>query len=113
MIEQGDIWWGDLGTPVGSAPGYHRPLLIIQADRFNRSRIDTVLCLPLTSNLAHRAFPVTMILPATATGLPRDSIVNATQSATVDRRQLHDRVGRIERRLLDQVLDLMIELIGR
>ena len=73
MIAQGEIWWADLGEPIGSAPGYRRPVLIVQCDAINASRIGTAVCVPLTSNLKWGDAPGNVILRASITGLPKDS----------------------------------------
>ncbi|HSN15575.1 MAG TPA: type II toxin-antitoxin system PemK/MazF family toxin, partial [Anaeromyxobacteraceae bacterium] len=74
MIAQGEVWWADLTDPVGSEPGYRRPVLVVQGDAFNRSRIATVVCVPLTSNLRGSEAPGNVPLAARSTGLERDSV---------------------------------------
>ena len=90
--------------PAGSAPGYRRPVVIVQCDAFNRSRIATIVCIPLTSNLRLAEAPGNVILPATLTGLPRDSVANVSQIFAVDRDFLVDEVGRIPRSALAEIL---------
>ena len=90
MIERGDVCWIDLGE---SAAGDHRPatlrpVVVVQADAYNRSRLATTVVVSLTSNLAAAAKPGNVFLPASATGLPKDSVVNVTQLATVNRYEL-------------------------
>lgn len=79
VIAQGDVWWADLPDPVGSAPGFRRPVVVVQGEAFNRSRIDTVVCVPLTSNLRWVEAPGNVQLGSRSTGLPRDSVANVSQ----------------------------------
>lgn len=104
VIEQGDIWWAELGDPVGSTPVYRRPVLVVQADAFNQSRIGTIVCVPLTSNLKWSRTPGNVVLTASETGLDRDSVTNCSGIAALDREQLTERVGKVLRRKLELVL---------
>lgn len=110
---RGSVWWVDLADPVGSVPGYRRPVLVVSADRFNRSTIDTVLGVVITSNLALAAAPGNVRLPKRAAGLPKASVVNVSQLVTLDRAQLLEHVGRVDDRTLADVdtgLRLVLEL---
>ncbi len=100
---RGEIWWADLTDPLGSAPGYRRPVVIVQADSFNRSRLRTLIAVTLTSNLYLVDAPGNVLLPAKATGLPKDSVANVSQLATIDRDRLTERVGRISGPLLNDL----------
>ena len=113
MIGQGEIWWADLGEPVGSAPGYRRPVLVVQCDGINASRIGTVVCVPLTSNLKWGDAPGNVVLPARATGLPKDSVANVSLIVSLYKQQLTDRAGKITRRQLDLVLSGIDVILGR
>ena len=113
MIERGSIWWTDLGEPRGSEPGYRRPLLIIQADAFNRSRIQTVVAAVLTTNLHLVDAPGNVLVPATASGLRRDSVANVSQLITVNRDDLEERSGQVDAatmRRVDAGLRLVLAL---
>jgi len=103
VIERGEIWWADLGEPAGAEPGYRRPVLVVQADAFNRSRIETVVVVVLTSSLRLVAAPGNVLLSARDSGLPRDSVANVSQVATLDRVVLTERAGRLSRRLMARV----------
>ena len=103
MIERGEIWWADLSEPLGSEPGFRRPVLIVQSDAFNRSRLRTVVAVVLTSNVRLVDAPGNVLLPAKAAGLPKDSVANVSQVITLDRDFLSDRAGRIRGRLLSDV----------
>lgn len=113
MIARGEIWWADLGEPVGSPPGFRRPVVVIQGDSFNRSRIATVVCVPLTSNMRWADAPGNVALDPSATGLPVDSVANVSQVSTLDRSVLLERVGRLPEHKLDLVLYGIDILLGR
>ncbi len=103
VIERGGIYWADLGTPVGSRPAKRRPVLVISADTYNRSRLATILVAVITSNTALATMPGNVFMPATATGLPRDSVVNVTALVTLDKTDLTDRAGTAPPSLLGEV----------
>ena len=83
-IAQGEVWWAELPTPAGSAPGFRRPVVVIQGNALNRSRVATTICVPLTSNLRWADAPGNVLLTARASGLPKDSVANASQIVTVE-----------------------------
>ena len=97
------MWWADLADPRGSEPGYRRPLLVIQADSFNRSRIRTIIAVVLTSNLRLVDAPGNVLIPARASGLRKDSIANVSQIVTLDRAYLVELVGTMDSKTLRQV----------
>lgn len=103
MIERGEVWWADVDEPVGSRLGRRRPVVVVSADSFNASRINTVLVAMITSNTALAAAPGNVRVPEPAAGLGKDSVVNVSQLTTLDRRQLTDRTGRLPADLLDQL----------
>lgn len=104
VIAQGDVWWADLGEPVGSQPGFRRPIVVVQGNSFNRSRISTVVCVPLTSNLRLADAPGNVLLESESTGLPKDSVANVSQPITLDRESLTERVGSLPSAKLDLVM---------
>lgn len=95
VIRRGDLWWAALGPPAGSEPGYRRPILILQANSFNQSKIRTVIGAVVTSNLRLAEAPGNVLLSKRQSGLPRESVVNVSQVLTLDRSILSDRIGRI------------------
>lgn len=103
VVERGQVWWADLDEPRGSEPGFRRPLLIVQDDAFNRSRIPTVLAVVLTSNLRLVDAPGNVLIPAKAAGLPKDSVANVSQIVTLDRDYLTAPAGKIRGPLLKNV----------
>ncbi len=93
MIRQGELYWLDVGMPLGSAPGYRRPFVVIQNNVFNRSPINTAVVCALTANLRRAEAPGNVLLHSREAGLPRQSVVNVTQIYTVDKQELKDRIG--------------------
>jgi mRNA interferase MazF len=113
VIQRGEIWWAELDEPRGSEPAHRRPLLVVQNDAFNRSRIATIIAVVLTSNLRLLDAPGNVLLPARASGLKKDSVANVSQVVTIDRDSLVKRAGRLETALMhdvDQGLRLALAL---
>ena len=112
-IAQGEIWWADLPLPGGAGPGFRRPLVVVQGNPLNRSRLPTVVCVPLTSNLAWEAAPGNTLVSAKASGLPKDSVANASQLFAIDRSFLSTRVGKLAPKRLEQILASVDVVLGR
>jgi mRNA interferase MazF len=104
-VTRGEIWWARLPQPFGSEPGFHRPVVIVQADRFNRSRISTVIAVAITRNLRLCTAPGNVYLPKSASGLDHDSVVNVSQLVTLDRRRLNRLMGHVPRFKLHELED--------
>jgi len=113
VIEQAEIWWADIDEPVGSGPGFRRPVLVVQCNALNRSRIATVVCVPLTSNLKWADAPGNVLLPKSETGLPQDSVANVSLIVALDKALLTDRVRKIPRRRVELVLSGIDAVLGR
>jgi mRNA interferase MazF len=113
LVVQGEVWLADLGQPVGSVPGYRRPVVIVQGALLNGSRISTIICIPLTSNLDWASIPTCRRLSAKATGLDRDSVAQASQILTADRSQLIEPIGRISERQLALLMARLDVALGR
>lgn len=113
VIAQGEVWWADLADPIGSSAGYRRPVLVVQGEALNASRIATALCVPLTSNFKWADAPGNVLLPALETGLDRDSVANVSLLVAVDKAQLDERVGQVARRTLERVLAGVDVVLGR
>jgi mRNA interferase MazF len=113
VISQGEVWWADLPAPVGSAPGFRRPVVVVQGEALNRSRISTVLCVPLTSNLRWADAPGNVMLSARVTGLPKDSVANVSQVLTLDRGLLTERVGKLPPAKLELLFTGIDIVLGR
>lgn len=113
VISQGDIWWAALPEPVGSGPGFDRPVVIAQGDTFNRSQLATVVVIPLTSNTWLAAMPGNVLLSSGNTGLPKDSVANVTQIIAIDRSLLTEQIGRISQRHLELLWKGLDTLLDR
>jgi mRNA interferase MazF len=103
VIRRGEIYWVDLGSGTGSRPAKMRPVVVVQDDRYNDSRLATTVVAALTSNVDLARLPGNVLVPAVLSGLTKDSVVNATALATVDRTELADRVGAVPADLMDRV----------
>lgn len=103
VIRRGQVWWVDFGAPRGSEPGFRHPALVLQRDEVNASRISTVVVCVLTSNKAMASAPGNTLLPKQHTGLPKDSVANASQLATLNKGDLEELAGTVPRHLLDEV----------
>lgn len=112
-VAQGEIWWAELPEPAGSAPGFRRPVVVVQGNALNRSRIGTVVCVPLTSNLTWADAPGNTLLSAKMAGLPKDSVANASQIVTIDRSLLTKRVRRLGPKQFAQILHGIDVVLGR
>ena len=112
MIQRGEIWWADLPEPRGSEPGFKCPLLIVQSEDFNRSRIQIVLCVVMTSNLRLAEAPGNVLLEKRYTGLPKDSVANVSQIMTVDKGAFIDKAGEVHAKLLLQIESGMKLVLG-
>ncbi len=97
-MQRGSIWWASVPDPVGAMPGYRHPVLIVQANSFNRSRIRTVLAVILTSNLELAKAPGNVLLTARSTGLTKDSVANVSQILTIDKALLTEEVGQLNQK---------------
>jgi mRNA interferase MazF len=112
-IQRGEIWWADLAVPRLSEPGFRRPVLIVQADSFNRSRIQTVIVAVITGNLELIKAPGNVLLPSRLSGLPHDSVINISQLLTLDRQFLTEYAGVVSKRLqtaVDEGIRLVLEV---
>ncbi len=104
-MQRGEIWWAGLPVPGGSGPGYRRPVLIVQADAFNRSRIGTIIAAAISSNLRLAEAPGNVFLGRRQSRLPKDSVVNISQLVTLDRKYLSGRVGKLSLKQMSAVDD--------
>lgn len=112
-MERGEIWWADLPAAKGSGPAKRRPVLVVQSDAFNASRIQTVIAAVITSNLELAAAPGNILLRRRETKLPKDSVINVSQLITLDRSYLTEQISQLPKRLLgalDEGLRLVLSL---
>jgi len=103
VIHRGSICWADLAEAPGSKPARRRPVLVIQSDPYNASRLGTTLAAVITTNTSLAAMPGNVFLPVTASGLPRDSVVNVTALVTLDKADLDPEVGRLPASLMADI----------
>ncbi|MDX1979499.1 MAG: type II toxin-antitoxin system PemK/MazF family toxin [Bryobacteraceae bacterium] len=113
VVGQGEVWWADLPSPAGSGPGYRRPVVVVQSDHLNRSRLATVVCVPLTSNLKFAEAPGNVLLSARAAGLPKDSVANPTQIVSLDKELLTERVAKLSKNAMASILSGIDIILGR
>ena len=102
-MKRGEIWWASLPEPSGSEPGYRRPVLIVQADEFNRSSIRTVICAAITSNLHLAGAPGNVQVSARSSGLSKPTVVNVSQLLSLDRTRLTERVKGLDAHSMNQI----------
>jgi len=113
VVQRREVWWADLDEPRGAEAGFRRPVLVVQADAFSRSRLQTVVCVVLTSNTRLLDAPGNVLVRQSESGLPRDSVANVTQVVTLDQRYLSERTGRIPPKTMAKVdagLRLVLDL---
>jgi mRNA interferase MazF len=113
VIVQGDVWWADLVEPRGSEPGFRRPVVVVQGNPLNRSRIATIVCVAVTSNLKWASAPGNVLIPSVHAGLPADSVANVSQIVTLDRSVFSEHAGRLPEPLLQLVLAGIDVVLGR
>lgn len=111
-LSKGDLYWVDFGPVLTSAPAKRRPAVVVQGDQYNRSRLATVVVAAITSNTALASYPGNVFLPASITGLPRDSVANVTALATIDRRDLAEYAGRLPLHLRAELDDGLRLVLG-
>ncbi len=113
VISQGEIWWADLPAPTGSGPGFRRPVVVVQGDALNQSRISTTICVPLTSNLKWALAPGNVSLSPRVTGLPKDSVANVSQVISLDKSLLSERVSKLPRQKLELLFSGIDLVLGK
>jgi len=111
-VRRGEVWWADFGEPFGSEPGDRRPVVVVQSDAMNKSKIGTVLLVPLTRTLAWAAAPGNVLCRPKDTGLKHASVANLSQLTVADRRRLVERAGVLSAALMQQVEDGMKLVLG-
>lgn len=102
-MTRGEIWWTNLRKPVGSEPGFKRPVLIIQSDVFNKSKINTVICLVITSNLNLAETGKNILLKKAESNLPKDSVINVSQIVTLDKEYLDECIGSVSQKIMQKL----------
>ena len=113
VVAHGEIWWADLPAPTGSGPAFRRPVVVVQGEALNLSRIATVICVPLTTNLRWADAPGNVLLPARVTRLAKDSVANVSQILSLDRDQLTECAGKLPRATIALILAGIDVALGR
>jgi mRNA interferase MazF len=108
---RGEIWWANLPRPRGSAPAKRRPVLIVQGDSFNRSRINTVICAIITSNTDLVSLPGNLLLEKSVSGLEKTSAVNFSQITTIDKADLTEQAAMLPKSLLEKVNNCLKQVL--
>ncbi len=103
VISRGDLWWAELPEPAGSGPGYKRPILIIQSNDFNKSKIKTTIAVTITSNLYLSSAPGNILLTTKKSKLPKKSVINVSQIVTVDKTFLTEKIHSVSSKIMAQV----------
>lgn len=113
VVAQGEIYWAELGDPIGSAPGFTRPVVVVQGEAFNASRLATIIVVPVTSNLRWADAPGNVLLPSGQSGLSKDSVANVSQIVSIDRGVLSRRIGKVSNAQLRLILDGIDVVLGQ
>ena len=100
---RGEIWWADFGIPFGSEPGFRRPVVIIQDDSFNKSKISTVIVIPITTNMLLAEAPGNVVLEKELSKLSKESVIVVSQIAVIDKKRLYDKVSRLNKGAIDEI----------
>ncbi len=111
-MTRGEIWWADLGIPFGSEPGFRRPVLVVQDDSFNASLIQTTVVLSITSNLGLADAPGNVFVERRKSGLSKDGVINVSQISTLDKQRLTERVGVLEKAIVEDVDEGLQLILG-
>jgi mRNA interferase MazF len=111
-MTRGEIWWADLGVPFGSEPGFKRPVLVIQDDAYNKSNLNTVIVIAITSNLLLGDAPGNVLFTKKESGLAKDSIINVSQIVTLDKARLVQKAGKLKNNLMKEVEKGISMVIG-
>ena len=111
-MTRGELWWADFGVPFGSEPGYKRPVIIIQNDFFNRSKINTTIVIPLTTNMILADAPGNIILSKNGSKLKKDSVVTISQIEVIDRQRLIEKISKIDKMVLEKIENNILFVLG-
>jgi len=111
-MTRGELWWADFGIPFGSEPGYKRPVLIIQNDFFNKSKINTTIVIPLTTNLLLADAPGNILISKSESKLKKDSVITISQIEVIDRQRLIEKITKIDRSIIEKVENNILFVLG-
>jgi mRNA interferase MazF len=113
VVRQGDVFWAQLGPAHGSEPASRRPVVIVQRDSINLSRFNTVLVVPLTSQIHHAHLPGNLLLSKKEANIPRSSLARTTHTMVVDKTRLTEKIGTLTQNRLDEILDAILWTLGK
>lgn len=102
-MTRGEVWWANFGIPFGSEPGFNRPVLVVQADEFNRSSIHTVVIIPFSTNLNLADAPGNVLLTQSESGLSKDSVLVSSLITSIDRERLVEKISKIDRKYFGEI----------
>ena len=111
-MTRGELWWVDLGLPYGSEPGYRRPVLIVQNDFFNKSKINTTVIIPLTTNILYADAPGNIVVNIKESNLNKESIAVISQIKVIDKKRLKEKISKVSKEIMDQVETGMKLVLG-
>jgi mRNA interferase MazF len=111
-MTRGELWWADFGVPFGSEPGYKRPVLIIQNDFFNRSKINTTIVIPLTTNLILADAPGNILITKNESKLKKDSVITISQMEVIDRQRLIEKITKVDRAIMEKIENNIMFVLG-
>ncbi|MDR2897362.1 MAG: type II toxin-antitoxin system PemK/MazF family toxin [Spirochaetaceae bacterium] len=111
-MTRGELWWADFGVPFGSEPGYKRPVLIMQNDYFNNSRINTTIVIPLTTNMVLADAPGNIVLTPNDSKLKKESVVVVSQIEVIDRQRLIEKITKVDRLIIKQIEEQILFVLG-
>ncbi|HCC36909.1 MAG TPA: mRNA interferase MazF2 [Treponema sp.] len=111
-MTRGELWWADFGIPFGSEPGFKRPVLIVQNDFFNKSKINTTIVIPLTTNMILADAPGNIILPKKESKLKKDSVIAVSQIAVIDKQRLIEKITKTGEKTIEQIEHNMLFILG-
>ena len=110
---RGELWWVDLGLPYGSEPPYRRPVLIVQNDFFNKSKINTTIIIPLTTNILYAEAPGNILIYKEESKLTKDSVIVISQIKVIDRTRLIEKISKVNKTIIKEVEDNLMFVLGR
>jgi mRNA interferase MazF len=111
-MTRGEIWWAELGIPYGSEIGYTRPVLIVQDDAFNASKIRTIVVLPLTTNLRLLDAPGNVLIQKKESKLTEDSVLIAAQLYALDKTRLTEKIAKVQKETMQKIETGMKLVLG-
>ena len=111
-MTRGELWWVDLGIPYGSEPGYRRPVLVIQNDFFNNSKINTTIVIPLTTNILYADAPGNIFISKSETKLSKDSVIVISQIRVIDRKRLVEKISKLKRKIIEEIESNILFTLG-